>query len=127
MMMLPEFIPEELEAPQLDLLGRQLSKEVARLGKLVAQYESDYTAKTKAYKLELAKAKILYKDAKYNATMINAMAETSEAVQKAANELQQAEAILIIGKAELDGRESQYQMVKKIIDLKIQELRTFRG
>jgi hypothetical protein len=127
MMMLPEFIPEELEAPQLDLLGRQLSNEVARLGKLVAQYESDYTAKTKAYKLELAKAKILYKDAKYNATMINAMAETSEAVQKAANELQQAEAILIIGKAELDGRESQYQMVKKIIDLKIQELRTFRG
>ena len=122
-----EFIPESLEPIQLEQLGRQLSNEVTRLGKIVAGYEVEVTTKTKAYKLELAKAKILQRDSKYSPTMINAMAETSEGVVMAGNYLQQAEANLIVGKAELEGRDKQYMMVKKIMDLKIQELRTFRG
>ena len=122
-----EFIPESLEPIQLEQLGRQLSNEVTRLGKIVAGYEVEVTAKTKAYKLELAKAKILNKDSKYNATIINAIAEVSDDVVMASNYLTQAEANLIIGRAELDGVDKQYMMVKKIIDLKIQELRVFRG
>lgn len=120
-----EFIPESLEPIQLEQLGRELANEVARLGKIVAGYEVEVTAKSKVYKLELAKAKILQRDSKYSATVINAMAETSEGVVMAGNYLQQAEANLIVGKAELEGRDKQYMMLKKIIDLKIQEIRVF--
>lgn len=126
-MQLGEFISEEMTPQQLNQLGTQLANEVSRLGKIVATYESDFTIKTKKYKLELAKAKILYKDSKMPPTMINAIAETCESVITASNELQCAESLLLIGKAELEGRDKQYTMVKKIIDLKVQELRTFRG
>ena len=121
-----EFIPQDLEPVQLDKLGRELANEVARLGKIVAGYEVEVTAKTKAYKLEMAKAKILLKDSKYSATIINALADSEPDVVKASNYLQLAEANLIIGKAELSGREAQYQVIKKIMDLKIQELRALR-
>lgn len=122
-----EFIPDDLQPAQLDKLGRELSNEVARLGKIVAQYESKLVEVSKAYKLALARAKIMFKDTRYAPTMINALAETDETVIQAADAVQLAEARLLIGKAELDGREAQYQMVKKIMDLKIQELRVFRG
>ena len=126
-MELAEFIAEELEPTQLYQLGRQLANEVARLGKVVATYESDSMIKTKKYKLELAKAKVLHKEDKMTPTMINAVAETTDCVIDASNELQCAESLLLIGKAELEGRDKQYTMVKKIIDLKVQELRTFKG
>lgn len=124
---LPEFIPDGLEIPNLDQLGRQLANEVTRIGKKVAEYEVDVASKTKAHKLAMAAAKVLFKDSKYTPTMINAMAESSDDVKTAADALQQAEALLLIGKAECEGRDKQYQMVKKIIELKVQELRVFRG
>lgn len=124
---LGEYISEDMSPPQLNQLGAQLANEVNRLGKVVAGYEADFAIKTKAYKLELAKVKVLYKDAKMQPTMINAIAETSDSVVAAGNDLQCAEAVLLMSKAELEGRDKQYTMVKKIIDLKVQELRTFRG
>lgn len=122
-----EFIPEGLEPVQLDKLGRELSNEVARLSKVVAQYESEVTGANRKYKQALARAKILHRDTRYTPTMINAMAEIDETVVAADDAVQLAEAKLLIGKAELDGRDKQYQMIKKIIDLKVQELRVFRG
>lgn len=124
---LGEYISEELNPSQLNQLGAQLANEVNRLGKVVAGYEGDFAMKSKIYKLELAKAKVLYKDTKMQPTMINAIAETSDSVVAAGNDLQCAEAVLLMSKAELEGRDKQYTMVKKIIDLKVQELRTFRG
>ena len=124
---LSEFISEELELTQLHQLGRQLANEVARLGKVVAVYECDFAISSKKYKLEVAKAKVLYKDSRMSPTMINAIAETSQCAVEASNELQCVEALLLIGKAELEGRDKQYTMVKKLIDLKVQELRVFRG
>jgi hypothetical protein len=124
---LGEYIIEELTPSQLSQLGAKLASEVNKLGKVVAGYESDFAIKTKIYKLELAKAKVLYKDARMQPTMINAIAETTESVIVAGNDLQCAEALLLMGKAELDGQDKQYTMVKKIIDLKVQELRTFKG
>lgn len=122
-----DFIPEELEPLQLEKLGIELSNEVMRLNKIVAGYENEFTIANKRYKLELAKAKVLNKDSKYTPTMVNAIAETSDSVVDAGDDLQQAEANMLIGKAELSGKEGQYQMIKKIIDLKIQELRVFKG
>ncbi|WP_312560878.1 hypothetical protein [Anaerospora sp.] len=51
-----EFIPEGLEPVQLDKLGRELSNEVARLSKVVAQYESEVTGANRKYKQALARA-----------------------------------------------------------------------
>jgi len=125
-MELNEFIPEGLEPIQLEQLGRQLSNEVMSLGRLVAQYENEFNARSREYKLELAKSKILNKDSKYTPTMINAIAETCDSVINAGYDLQQAGANLLIGRAELSGREGQLQLVKKSIDLKIQETRVFK-
>lgn len=123
---LPEFIPEELEAPQLHQLGCRLSNEVARLSKIVGGYEIGFKSAEKAYKKALAKAIVLHKDIK-GAAVIKAMAEGEKEVEEHAVLLEQAEVLLIMGKAELEGRDKQYQGIKKLIDLKVQELRTFRG
>lgn len=118
-----ELIPNDLSPQQLYEYGIKLANEVSVLGKVVAGYEKEVTTKAKAYKLEIAKAKILNKDSKYSPTMINALAETSVDVVTASNLLMQAEANLIVGKAELEGRDKQYMMVKKIMDLEIQTMR----
>lgn len=123
---LPEFIPEELEANQLNQLGCRLSNEVARLAKVVGGYEIGFKSATREYKRALGKAIVMHKDVR-SATMIKAMAEGEPYVQDLATLLEQAEVLLIMGKAELEGRDKQYQAVKKLIDLKVQELRTFRG
>jgi hypothetical protein len=123
---LPEFIPEEMEAPQLYQLGCKLSNEVARLAKIVGGYEIGFKSAERAYKQALGKAIVMHKDIR-SATMIKAMAEGEPYVQDLAILLEQAEVLLIMGKAELDGRDKQYQGVKKLIDLKVQELRVFRG
>lgn len=123
---LPEFIPEELEATQLYQLGCKLSNEVARLVKIVGGYEIGFKSAQREYKRALGKAIVMHKDVK-SATLIKAMAEGEPYVDELATLLEQAEVLLIMGKAELEGRDKQYQGVKKLIDLKVQELRTFRG
>jgi hypothetical protein len=122
-----ELIPDNLEPTQIYKLGTDLANEVSTLGRVVAGYEVEVASKAKAYKLQLAMAKILSKDSKYSATIINAIADTLPEVITASNLLMQAECNLIVGKAELAGREQQLMMVKKVMDLKITELRVFRG
>jgi hypothetical protein len=123
---LPEYIAEDLEAPQLFNLGCKLSNEVARLSKVVGGYEIGFKAAERSYKKALAKGMVMHLGFKA-ATIIKAMAENEPYVIEQANLLEKAEVLLIMGKAELEGRDKQYQGVKKLIDLKVQELRTFRG
>jgi hypothetical protein len=124
---LPENIDEGLQPPQLDQLGRILANEVARLGKSVAEYEINYKAAEKAYKRALAAAIVLNNERGLPATIVKAKAETAPEVTAADEDVQMKEALLITGKAELEGRDKQQQMVKKLLDLRVQELRTFRG
>lgn len=123
---LPEYISEDLEAPQLHQLGCKLSNEVARLTKVVGGYEIGFKSAERNYKRALAKAMVIHKDCK-GATMIKAMAENEPYIIEQAGLVEKAEVLFIMGKAELEGRDKQYQAVKKLIDLKVQELRTFRG
>lgn len=123
---LPEFIQEDFEVPQLQQLGCKLSNEVARLTKIVGGYEIGFKIAERAYKKALGKAIVMHKDMKV-ATIIKAMAEGEPYVDDLAILMEQAEVLLIMGKAELEGRDKQYQGIKKLIDLKVQELRTFRG
>ena len=123
---LPEFISEDMEAPQLFKFGCKLSNEVARLTKIVGGYEIGFKSAERSYKKTLAIAIVIHKDMK-TATVVKAMAENEPEVEEQALLLEEAEVLLIMGKAELDGRDKQYQGVKKLIDLKVQELRVFRG
>lgn len=123
---LPEYIAENMEAPQLFNLGCKLSNEVARLAKIVGGYEVGFKSAERNYKKALAKAIVIHKDVKI-ATVVKAMAEGEPYVQELSIVLEQAETLLIMGKADLEGRDKQYQGIKKLIDLKVQELRTFRG
>lgn len=115
---LPEYISEDLEAPQLFNLSCKLSNEVARLSKIVGGYEVGFKSAERSYKKALAKAMVMHKDFKV-ATIVKAMAENESYVLEQASLLEQAEVLLIMGKAELDGREKQYQATKKLIDLKV--------
>ena len=96
---LPEFIPDDLSPGDLDRLTNRLANEVARLSRAVGTAHVDMKLKEGGYKKALAAADIF----------------------------QQAEALYLMLKAELDGREAQYQAAKKLVDLKVQEIRSFRG
>lgn len=123
---LPEYIDENLESAQLFQLGCKLSNEVARPSKVVGGYEIGFKLAERTYKKALAKAMVMHKDYRA-ATIIKAMAENEPYVADQATLMEQAEVLLIMSKAELDGRDKQYQVIKKLIDLKVQELRTFKG
>ncbi len=123
---IPEYISEDLEVPQLNQLCCKLSNEVARLSKIVGGYEVGFKLAERSYKKALAKGMVMHKDFRA-ATIVKAMAENEPYVKDQAALLEQAEVLLIMGKAELEGRDKQYQAIKKLIDLKVQELRTFKG
>jgi hypothetical protein len=78
---LPEYIAEDLEAPQLFSLGCKLSNEVARLAKVVGGYEVGFKSAEKNYKKALAKAIVIHKDVKID-TIVKAMAEGEPRVQE---------------------------------------------
>ncbi|WP_333594384.1 hypothetical protein [Anaerospora hongkongensis] len=123
---LPEFIPEDLSPGELDGLTTALSNEVARLARLVGTYAINMKTKEKVYKKKLSAAIVLNKD-KGTPSIVKCIAEQTRDVLDAEDEHQQAEALYIMGKAELDGREAQYQGAKKLVELKVQELRSFKG
>lgn len=125
-MQLPEYIPEDISPGELDRLTTRLANEVARLGKIVAKYELDVKAKEKAYKKEQGKAAVLHKN-DGPPSLVKLIIEQNKDVVSMSDALQEAEALLIMAKAELDGRDKQYQAAKKLVDLKVQELRVFRG
>lgn len=123
---LPEFISEDLEPSQLFQLSCKLSNEVARLSKIVGGYEVAFKTAQRNYKNQLSEEIVLHREVK-TATVLKAIAESEPYVKELAVILDQSEVLLIMAKAELDGRDKQYQGIKKLIDLKVQELRTFRG
>jgi len=123
---IPEFIPDDLTPGELDRLTNGLSNEVARLAKIVAGYEIDMKLKEKGYKKSLSAAIVLNRG-EGTPSIVKCIAEQTKAVLEAADAWQGAEALYIMGKAELDGREAQYQSAKKLVDLKVQEIRSFKG
>jgi uncharacterized protein YbaA (DUF1428 family) len=119
-------IPDSVNPEALDKLATKLSNEVARLLKVVAGYEIDVKAKEKAYRKAQGKAAVLNKSAG-QISIVKIIIEDEPEVKFAADALQSAEAIWIMGKAKLEAVDKQYQMAKKLIDLRVQELRVFRG
>lgn len=121
-----DYVPEEATPGSLIGLVSMLADEVAKARSITARYEAELAEKKKTYKRELNIAKVLHRDNK-TPTIINALAETTPAVMVAEDELTIAEANLRLSEGRYDGVLAQYQSIKKAIDLKLEELRTFRG
>jgi len=117
---------ETLPPIQLQKLCMKLSERIEQLCNVVGGYEVDVSAKAKLYKRAQAQAAVMV-DRKIPPSLAKMVIEAEPNVMAAADELEQAEATLILGKAELAGVEAKYQAVKKIIDLKVCEIRNFRG
>ncbi|WP_373325640.1 hypothetical protein [Sporomusa paucivorans] len=128
-MQLPETISEitnGLNPAQLDELLAALTDEVMRLSKVVAGYEVAAKLSAGNYKKAQAKAALLLKGAA-SPSIVKLIVEGNEDVIQALNIWQGDEALYLMGKAELEGRTAQYQAVKKLIDLKVEELRAFKA
>lgn len=128
-MKLPETISEitsGLNPAQLDELLAALADEVMRLSKIVAGYEVQAKLSAGEYKKIQAKVAFLLKSSG-TPSIVKLLIEGNDEVVNARKVLEGDEAILIMGKAELDGRTAQYQAVKKLIDLKVEELRAFKA
>lgn len=128
-MTLPETISEitsGLNPAQLDELLSELADEVMRLSKVTAGYEVATKLSAGEYKKAQAKAAVLLKG--YGTpSIVKLMIEGQEEVIRALDVLNGDEALYVMGKAELEGRTAQYQAVKKLIDLKIEEIRAFKA
>lgn len=121
-----DYIPEEATPGKLIGLVNMLADEVAHWRELSSRYEAELAEKKKNYKLRLAKAKVLYLD-KGNATIVNAFAESDPLTIAAANEMTEVESKMILAQGKYDGVLAQYQALKVSINLKQEELKTFRG
>jgi len=122
---IPTEIPTDLSPGELERLVTALSNEVMLKSQMVASYEISFKMADKEYKRALARAVVMNRG-EGTPTIVKSMAEASPAVVVAADKLQADEAIYIMGKAELEGREAQYQAAKQVLQLKIQELRSLR-
>lgn len=128
-MKLPENISEvtsDLNPAQLDQLLTALADEVMKLTRAVAGYETAAKLSVGKYKKAQAKAAFELKQAG-SPSVVKMLVEGDETVQAAYDALIADEAIQAMGKAELDGRTAQYQAIKKLIDLKVEELRAFKA
>lgn len=121
-----DYVPEEATPGQLIALVNMLADEVNKWRTLTSRYEAELAEKKAAYKIELAKAKVLFQG-HGTATIINALAETSEYALRANEAMTKAESNYLIANGRYDGVLAQYQAVKQSLNLKVEELRTFRG
>jgi hypothetical protein len=128
-MILPETISEitsGLNPAQLDELLAALADEVMKLSKIVAGYEVAAKLSAGEYKKAQAKAAVILSGCG-TPSIIKLMIEGQEDVISALDVLNGDEALYIMGKAEMEGRTAQYQAIKKLIDLKVEEIRAFKA
>lgn len=128
-MKLPESIGEavsNLGPAQLHELLVDLSDEVMKLAKDVAAKEVAVRISTGKYKAAQARASFLLKGTA-SPSVVKLIVEGNEEVATARDVLIGDEAMHTMAKAELEGRTAQYQGIKKLIDLKVEEIRAFKA
>lgn len=114
-------IPEDPTPQQLNNSLITCANNISRIQQLVARYKAEMGIKQTAYKRAMARALVLHRHEK-NATLIKAMAELEPFVAAAADELEQATAVYIVGQGELDGYEAQFVALRKIVEIKKLEI-----
>ena len=110
-------------------LSRQcvaLANEISERTRTVAEYEIAYRQAQIETKWAIAKYIVRQKGVA-TPSVLKIMANLDGAVIDAQDAEQKAFAILTLGKAELDGMTARFQASKKALDMKIEEVRNFRG
>ena len=103
-----------------------LSEEIQDRARTVAEYEINFRAAQTETKRAIAKATIRLKGTA-TPSIIKTMADADGGVIEAQDKEQAAFSILTIGKAEIEGMTARFQALKKALDLKIEEIKAFRG
>ena len=110
-------------------LSRQcqaLAAEISDRTRTVADYEIAYRQTQIELKRAVAKFTVRQKGVA-TPSVLKIMADSDGAVIEAQDKEQLAFAVLTIGKAEIDGMTATFQAMKQAVNLKIEEIRAFRG
>lgn len=103
-----------------------LSEEIQDKTRIVADYEITFRAAQTETKRAVAKFTVRQKGVA-TPSVLKIMADSDGLVIEAQDKEQKAFAVLTIGKAEVDGMTARFQALKKALDLKIEEIKAFRG
>lgn len=115
-------LPDNPTPLQLNQSLTECANNIARLSDLVASYKADVAIKTTAYKRAYARATVKYSSAK-NATLIKAMSDIDEDVTKAQDVMDTATAVYTIALGEIEGYDSQFVALRKIVEVRKMEVR----
>ena len=110
-------------------LSRQcqaLAAEISDRTRTVADYEIAYRQSQIELKRAIAKYTVRQKGVA-TPSVLKIMADSDGAVIEAQDKEQTAFAILTVGKAEVEGMTARFQAAKHALNLKIEEIRAFRG
>ena len=113
--------PSELSQQCVDL-----SEEIQDKTRIVAEYEIAFRAAQTETKRAIAKFTVRQKGVA-TPSVLKIMADSDGLVIEAQDKEQAAFATLTIGKAETDGMTARFQALEKALDLKIEEIKAFRG
>lgn len=116
-------VPDNPTPQQLQHLLAICSNQIATLSDQVATYKQDAAIKMTNYKRELARAIVRYSGSG-TASFIKAKAETDSLVVSALDDVDIAEAVYGIAKAELDGYDAQFIALRKIAEIRKQEIKS---
>lgn len=119
-------LAEDMTPAEIENALAVFSNELATYSLTVAKYENDLADAEMKYKREYARAVILNQRAK-NSMLTKAMAEIDAGVVTSGNELAKVKAVLILGRATLEGLTNKYVALRKIANLKQTELTTMGG
>ena len=103
-----------------------LSEEIQDRTRTVADYEIAFRAAQTEVKRAVAIATVRMKGTG-TPSVVKVMADADGQVIAMQDKEQAAFALVTIGKAELDGMTARFQALKKALDLKIEEIKAFRG
>lgn len=121
-MMDKEFqIPQNPMPLELNRALATCSNNIARLSDICAQYKSDVAIKQTTLKRVMARALVKYSDAK-NATLAKAMAEADGDVEAAQDAVDAANALYLVAQGEMDGWDSQFIALRKIVEVRKMEV-----
>lgn len=110
-------------------LSRQcvaLADEISRISKIISQYEIDFRQATIDVKRAQAKAALRLKGTA-TPSIIKMLMDGDGQVQESQDAEQSSYAMLVCGKAELEGLTARFQAAKKALDMAIEELKAFKG
>lgn len=119
-------IPAHPTPGQLEQMLAVCSNQIAMLAEKVAQYKSDVAIKTAAYKRAYAKA-LIVNNGLGNAQLVKALADSDSNVITAADALDVVVAKHELAKAEFDGWDAHFVALRKMSEIRKQEMSRLNG